>query len=442
MEAFRNPAHLRERMAALFRLRAEQSESVAAWIRLVALAVIAPALFALMIERGSGPLIQDWLQLSMVALGVVYSIVVLLLLRRDIYADWMPYFSVAADCIGLNLTLGLSAWLASPLYLHSSAALLLYGVFIAGVGARLSGPLTLAAGVVCTVLYTAMWIGLYPQIRAMPGAAALPGIQIGAFALRSIYILATSIVVYLTVRFVNTLALETIEATSEKERLQAERSMLSRFLQPELVENLIRGDLRMVSEGRRVELCIGFVDIRGFTALCERLSPEQLQPFMNRYFSAITEEILIRGGTLDKYIGDGVMFFFGAPLSQADDADRAMETAIGIDRTLVEFNQENRMIGLPVVQYGVGVHSDVVIVGAFGSPERIDYTAFGDGVNVAARIEKASRDASKRILISDRMRRRLRKDYGLRSIGFVTLAGKTDSIELFEPALPPAEEAI
>lgn len=422
-------------MGALYRLRAEQSERIAAWIRLAALAGVIPLVAALILERGDGARPFELLQFGLMGLGLLYSAAILLLIGRGQFQTWMPNFSVAADGAGLTLSLAAGAWMGSPYYLHSSAAILLFAVYVAAVSTRLSTQLTLAAALWSALSYTALWAFYYPEIRAAPGAAILPAIQVSSFLLRSFYILAAGLLCYLTVRFVNIMALDTVEATAEKQRLEAERSLLSRFLQPELVEKLVSGDMRAVSEGRRLELCIGFVDIRGFTALCERMPPEMLQPFMNRYFSAITEEILGRGGTLDKYLGDGVMFFFGAPISQQDDADRAMQTACGIDRALLEFNQENAMIGLPEIEYGIGLHSDVVIVGAFGSPERIDYTAFGDGVNVASRIEKASRDGNRRILLSDRVRRRLRQDYSIQSIGFVQLPGKSESMELFAPQL-------
>jgi class 3 adenylate cyclase len=136
------------------------------------------------------------------------------------------------------------------------------------------------------------------------------------------------------------------------------------------------------------ETSILFADIVGFTSRCETLPPEEVSAFLNQFFSLAAEAIFQYGGTLDKFIGDAVMAFFGAPLPQPDHAERAVRAAIALNRALSAWNRERSMEGLDAVEVRTAIHSGPVVVGDIGSATRVDYTVLGNTVNVAARLEE------------------------------------------------------
>jgi class 3 adenylate cyclase len=165
-------------------------------------------------------------------------------------------------------------------------------------------------------------------------------------------------------------------------------NQLRRFFSPQIVETIVsvqdEADLRKISA--RKEITILFADIRGFTMLSERLEPEETVRLLNEYFTAMTEEIFREDGTLDKYLGDGILAFFGDPISYPDHPERAFRVALAMQRRMVELrarweSQGHRDIGL-----GIGLSTGVAVVGNAGSPTRMEYTAVGTTVNIASRL--------------------------------------------------------
>lgn len=140
------------------------------------------------------------------------------------------------------------------------------------------------------------------------------------------------------------------------------------------------------------EMSILFTDIQGFTALAERMPPRELADFLNAHFTLIGRAIEAEGGTVDKYLGDGAMAFWGAPERQDDHAARACRAAAAIARAVHHDNVERRRAGKPPIRTRVGVHSGMVVVGNIGAPSRINYTIVGDAVNVAERISEIARE--------------------------------------------------
>jgi adenylate cyclase len=152
--------------------------------------------------------------------------------------------------------------------------------------------------------------------------------------------------------------------------------------------------------GSRREVTVLFGDIRGFTAFSEAHAPEQVVALLNAYFAAVVPELEAQGATVDKYLGDGIMAFFNAPADQPDHALRAARAAVAIVRRVHERADVWRSLGFPGLQIGVGVHTGDAVVGTIGSPQRLDYTAIGDTVNTAARIEVQNKALGTEILLS------------------------------------------
>lgn len=167
------------------------------------------------------------------------------------------------------------------------------------------------------------------------------------------------------------------------------RHLFRRYVAPEVVDRLLR-DPGDVEAGRRADVTILFADIRGFTAFAERTSPEHAVRTLDRYLQAMADSVLAHGGMLDKYIGDAVMAVFGAPLERSDHASAAVLAALDIRRRVGELSAGIQSETARPLGVGIGIHSGEAVVGSIGSQSRREYTAIGDAVNVASRLEEAA----------------------------------------------------
>lgn len=177
-------------------------------------------------------------------------------------------------------------------------------------------------------------------------------------------------------------------------------SRMQRYLSPQLAESIMSGDMEVDLVSRRQELTIFFSDIRGFTALSERLEPEDLIELLNHYLSEMTDIVFTNGGTLDKYIGDAIMVFFGNPVQYEDHALRAVRTALAMQNRLIELQKLWVTQGQEALTMGIGITTGYVTVGNIGSPSRLDYTVMGNQVNLASRM--ADEAKAGQILVSER----------------------------------------
>lgn len=192
---------------------------------------------------------------------------------------------------------------------------------------------------------------------------------------------------------------ETIKAHKRLAREEIARANYSRFMPEYVVKQLLEKPDSFRLGGINQNITVLFADIRGFTTLSEHENPEKVVRLLNRYFSAMTEIIFGFGGTLDKYIGDGLMALFGAPTATPNDAKNALQTAVAMQKRLMLLNKELREENFPTVEIGIGLHTGEATIGYIGSEKRSEYTAIGDTVNLAARLE--SNALPGQILISD-----------------------------------------
>ena len=209
------------------------------------------------------------------------------------------------------------------------------------------------------------------------------------------------------------------------------KGTMARYMTKELADKLLE-EGEAVLGGKMQTATVVFTDIRSFTSISERLGAQETVKMLNEYFSIMVDVIMANGGILDKYIGDAIMAVFGAPFSGEQDADNAVNTAIGMLRALHEFNQRRIAAAQDAVLMGVGVNTDDVLSGNIGSLKRMDYTVIGDGVNLASRLEGANKPYGTQILISEFTVRHLKKAYRLREVDKIRVKGKKDPVGVFE----------
>lgn len=220
---------------------------------------------------------------------------------------------------------------------------------------------------------------------------------------------------------------------SVRRRSRRLRGLFAQYVPAEVVAQLVEqpGLVRLGGEAR--EITVLFTDLAGFTGMSERLSPEQTVEVLTAYFNAMTPVIHRHGGTVDKYIGDAIMAFWGAPLPDAAHAEHAVRAAIEMQAAMDRLAGELRGRGLPPIAMRIGLHSGPAVVGNVGSDIRFSYTAVGDTVNLAARLEGANKAFGTGILLSDATAARLPADLPLRVLDVVVVKGKSEPVRVFTP---------
>ncbi|HJV44582.1 MAG TPA: adenylate/guanylate cyclase domain-containing protein [Bacillota bacterium] len=219
-----------------------------------------------------------------------------------------------------------------------------------------------------------------------------------------------------------------------KERQQVIR-LFGRFVAPQVVGEIIRlGEDNIKLGGVKQYISVLFLDIRGFTPLSEKLSPEEVVDVLNSFFSDITAAIFKHGGTLDKFIGDAVMAIYNAPLSVENHELQAVKTAIDIQRSALQVQKEIEKKYGRTVAFGIGIHCGEAVVGNIGAMQRLDYTAIGDTVNLAARLESNAKP--NQIIVSQQIYDRLSSmnidEVNMNSLGTIQVKGKSEPVHVYE----------
>ncbi len=224
-----------------------------------------------------------------------------------------------------------------------------------------------------------------------------------------------------------------INTVISHERLQKQaqaRASFERFLPRPVVEHILRSPDAIKLGGVRQMVTALFADIRNFTTLSENSTPELILNLLNRYFSMVSEIIFRHGGTLDKYIGDGLLALFGAPYVSELDAVQAVRAAVELQRSMVSFNERLSAENLPIISIGIGINTGPAIVGYIGSETRLDYTAIGDTINTASRLESLAQPGQ--IVISENTMQVLDESFTLKPLGTERLKGKNVNLRIAE----------
>jgi len=271
---------------------------------------------------------------------------------------------------------------------------------------------------------SAMCVPLWNRQRVIGAVQVDSPIHIGRFTNEDLDLL-TALANFAAV------AIERAQLTEKVEEERRIRSRMERYHSPAVVDEIVRGSVAAQEEEvKSAEVSILFADISGFTTISETKRPEEVAEFLSHFFSCAVESIFAFGGTLDKFIGDAVMAFFGAPIPQEDHADRAVLAGLMMQRLVGEWNAAREKTGLSPVRIRVGINSGAAVVGNVGTEKRVDYTVLGSSVNIASRLESGVAKPGQ-VVVSQNTLERIIGSFRTEPLGEFALKGLQQKLPVF-----------
>jgi adenylate cyclase len=246
---------------------------------------------------------------------------------------------------------------------------------------------------------------------------------------RGIWIPVTVPALTLVLAFVGDLAWKYFVEGREKRQV---KKLFSRYVSKDVYDQLVANPSLAALGGSRRHMTVLFSDIRGFTTMSEKGTPEDVVTQLNELFSRMVRVVFDHRGTVDKFVGDMIMALYSAPLDDEEHAEHAVQTALAMISTLRQINTEWAAAGKPQLDIGIGINTGDMIAGNVGSESIMSYTVIGDAVNLGARLESLNKDYGTRIIISEATRERLRGQYDIHPLGEVVVKGKSKPVAIFE----------
>ena len=410
-------------VAALLGAAAREGELGVAWARLIGGATVT-SLWPLFHGENIWNLVPRAIAafvLGILALG--WSLYVLYRLRRSNPSPALIYTSITIDAILIN-TLVLMYLIApgashqSIVEVHGSSFVYL-AIITAGV--RLSPAAAYYGAAINSLLLITFVVINSIQVNNLKIMGGAEWCTVGIGLVGSTLLGVT--VATRTSRLVQQAACETLNTEKARSRLGA-------YISPEVADVVLQ-ETELKLGGQRQNVAVLFSDLRGFTSYSESLEPEEIVDQLNSYMSVMVDTITSHGGIVDKFMGDGIMAVFGAPMPSSDDADRAVECALAMMQAIERHNQARSATGLPQLRHGIGVHYGPVVAGNVGTPERTAYTVIGDTVNLASRLESATKRLGTDIAISEQTVDACTRDHGLTKLEEARVPGRAAAVTVW-----------
>ena len=283
----------------------------------------------------------------------------------------------------------------------------------------------IAAGIALMVFYLPIWVSAVLSLATMVAYTFIAIFVFNAgWILNIVYVPVTIVITYIATMIYFYLS----EKRSRKKVLGA----FGKYVSKDVIKHILEHPDRLKLGGEKREITVFFSDIRGFTTISEALTPEQLVHLLNEYLTEMTNIILKYNGVVDKYMGDAIMAFWNAPLSQPKHAERACVTSLEMEKRLKELQVKWTKQGVPPLEIGIGLNTGHAVVGNMGSYDRFDYTAMGDTVNLGSRLEGINKPYGTRIIISETTKAKLSKAFLVRKLDRVRVKGKKEPITIYE----------
>ncbi len=290
---------------------------------------------------------------------------------------------------------------------------------------------------ICAIIFFGLAVGLLiPRLRPISGMIAA-FLMVAAFVavnffiffrfniwLNLVYPFVTMAMIYLGITIYHYFKEE-----REKKKI---RGAFQYYLTASVINEMLKDPTKLKLGGDKKDLTVLFSDIRGFTAISEKLTPEALVALLNEYLTAMTNEVFQHDGLLDKYMGDAIMAIFGAPLDQPDHAHRACLTALAMMKALRQLQKKWKDEGRPVFDIGIGINTGDMVVGNMGSEMRFDYTVMGDMVNLGSRLEGTNKEYGTNIIISEFTYEKVKDSICCRELDGVRVKGKIKPVKIYE----------
>lgn len=287
----------------------------------------------------------------------------------------------------------------------------------------------LLAGIILTLIWSQL--GAISSLSTL--IVFLPGLFYADFLFFTTYNQITLLFLFLIITGLTiSFSITFYKYFTEEVKKKQLKSTFSKYVSPAVVDELLKSDENLKLGGRRQRMSVFFSDVRGFTTISEKLAPEELSRVLNLYLTPMTEIIFSNKGTLDKYIGDAIMAFFGAPIADEKHAEQACRAALHSLVKLKEIQSEFAKQNLPFIDVGIGVNTGDMSVGNMGSNIVQNYTVMGDAVNLASRLEGTTKEYGVRIIISETTYQDVKNSFITREIDIVRVKGKLQPVAIYE----------
>jgi len=294
------------------------------------------------------------------------------------------------------------------------------------------------------VLVLGLFLGLVlPRLRALPGALLVLVLGGGFFyanywSVENNQTWISFVYVLLTI-LLNWLGIMLFQYFGEEKDKRFIKGAFGQYLSPEIIEELVKNPRSLQLGGEQREITAFFSDVQGFSTISEALTPKELVELLNEYLTVMTDIIMRHGGTVDKFEGDAIIAFFGAPVVQADHALRCALASLEMQTRLGEMRAQWEKEARPELYMRIGINSDVAVVGNMGSAQRMDYTMMGDGVNLAARLEGVNKQYKCFTMISQNTKEAIGDACETRELDLIRVVGKSEPIRIYELIAPKGQ---